>query len=138
MIFTVTNSNLIYSFSFTPEKIHIQINDTSNNLFMTCLEMPVEVLQIIEQQRQQFNTFHMPKFRWLKISGELNKRAVRLQLKVDMIYPTFSMPTLYQDQSTSISHGKTITMVHIHPVCLTINICRVRSGRWITVTASTN
>ena len=59
MIFTVTNSNLIYSFSFTPEKVHIQINDTSNNLFMTCLEMPVEVLQIIEQQRQQFNTFHM-------------------------------------------------------------------------------
>ena len=59
MRFTVTNSNLIYSFSFTPEKVHIQINDTSNNLFMTCLEMPVEVLQIIEQQRQQFNTFHM-------------------------------------------------------------------------------
>ena len=59
MIFTVTNSNLIYSFSFTPEKVHIQINDTSNNFFMTCLEMPVEVLQIIEQQRQQFNTFHM-------------------------------------------------------------------------------
>ena len=59
MIFTVTNSNLIYSISFTPEKVHIQINDTSNNLFMTCLVMPVEVLQIIEQQRQQFNTFHM-------------------------------------------------------------------------------
>ena len=59
MRFTVTNSNLIYSFSFTPEKLHIHINDTSNNLFMTCLEMPVEVLQIIEQQRQQFNSFHM-------------------------------------------------------------------------------
>ena len=26
---------------------------------MTCLEMPIEVLQIIEEQRQQFNTFHL-------------------------------------------------------------------------------
>ena len=58
MEFTVQNNSLLYSFSFTEETARISIKDLSNGLYEFVITLPITVWHIIEQQRQQFDTYH--------------------------------------------------------------------------------
>ena len=58
MEFTVQNNNLLYSFSFTEDIARIGVRDLSNGLFESVITLPITVWHIIENQRQQFVTYH--------------------------------------------------------------------------------
>ena len=58
MEFTVQNNNFLYSVSFTEEIAWIGLRDFSNGLNESLISLPLTVWQIVEHQRQQFNTYN--------------------------------------------------------------------------------
>ena len=58
MEFTVQNNNLLYSVSFTEDIARIGVRDLSNGLYESVITLPITVWHIIDQERQQFDTYH--------------------------------------------------------------------------------
>ena len=59
MIFSVQNSNLMYSVEFSPELVQIQVRETSSGVFLTRMDMPIQVWHMVEVMRSDFNEHHM-------------------------------------------------------------------------------
>ena len=56
------NNSLLYSVYFTEETAWISIRELSNGLYESVVTLPITVWHIIEQQRQQFETYHQGQF----------------------------------------------------------------------------
>ena len=59
MIFSVQNSNLMYSVEFSPDLVQIQVRETVSGFFLTQMGIRIQVWQMVEVMRMDFNEHHM-------------------------------------------------------------------------------
>ena len=59
MIFSVQNSNLIYSVEFSPDLVQIQMRETVSGVFLTQMDISIQVWHMVEVTRRDFNEHHM-------------------------------------------------------------------------------
>ena len=61
MIFSVQNSNLMYSVEFSPDLVQIQVRETVSGVFLARMDIPIQVWHMVEVMRRDFNEHHMMK-----------------------------------------------------------------------------
>ena len=59
MIFSVRNSNLLYSVQLSPDVVQVQVQATVSGLFLAGMDIPIQVWDIVEILRRDFNEHHM-------------------------------------------------------------------------------
>ena len=59
MIFSVQNSNLMYSVEFSPDLVQIQVRETVSGFFLTQMGIRIQVWHMVEVMRMDFNEHHM-------------------------------------------------------------------------------
>ena len=59
MIFSVQNSNLMYSVEFSPDLVQIQVRETVSGVFLTRMDIPIQVWHMAEVMQRDFNEHHM-------------------------------------------------------------------------------
>ena len=59
MIFSMQNSNLKYSVEFSPDLAQIQVRETVSRVFLAQMDIPIQVLHMVEVMRRDFNEHHM-------------------------------------------------------------------------------
>ena len=59
MIFSVQNSNLVYSVEFSPDLVQIQMRETVCGVFLARMDIPIQVWHMVEVMRRDFNEHHM-------------------------------------------------------------------------------
>ena len=59
MIFSVRNSNLLYSVELSPDVVQVQVQATVSGLFLAGMDIPIQVWDIVEILRRDFNEHHM-------------------------------------------------------------------------------
>ena len=59
MIFSVQNSNLMYSVEFSPDLVQIQVRETLSGVFLARMDIPIQVWHTVEVMRSDFNEPHM-------------------------------------------------------------------------------
>ena len=59
MIFSVQNSNLMYSVEFSPDLVQIQVRETVSGVFLARMDIPIQVWHMVEVMRWDFNEHHM-------------------------------------------------------------------------------
>ena len=59
MIFSVQNSNLMYSVEFSPDLVEIQLRETVSGAFLTQMDVPIQVWHMVEVMRRDFHEHHM-------------------------------------------------------------------------------
>ena len=80
MEITVRNSSRLYSFSFTEETARISIRDLSNGLYESVITLPITVWHIVENQRQQFDSYHQGQVSITK--NQLGTQAIGYKIAV--------------------------------------------------------
>ena len=91
MEYTVQNNSLLYSVSFIEEIAWIGVRHLSSGLYESVITLPITVRQIIEHQRQQFDTNHQGHVpitenqRWDK--NLMLLAAITILKIMDMIFP---------------------------------------------------
>ena len=59
MIFSVQNSNLMYSVKFSPDLVQIQVRETVSGVFLARMFIPIQVWHLVKVMRMDFNEHHM-------------------------------------------------------------------------------
>ena len=59
MIFSVQNSNLMFSVEFSPDLVQIQVRETVSGVFLTRMDIPIQAWHMVEVMRRDFNDNHM-------------------------------------------------------------------------------
>ena len=59
MIFSVQNSNLMYSVEFSPNLVQRQVRETVSGVFLARMVIPIQVWYMVEVMRRDFNEHHM-------------------------------------------------------------------------------
>ena len=59
MIFSVQNSNLMYSVEISPDLVQIQVRETVSDVFLARMHIPIQVWHIMEVMRWDFNEHHI-------------------------------------------------------------------------------
>ena len=59
MIFSVQNSNLMYSVEFSPDLVQIQVRETVSGVFLAQMDIPIQVWHMVEVMRRDFSEHHM-------------------------------------------------------------------------------
>ena len=59
MIFSVQNSNLMFSVEFSPDLVQIQVRETVSGVFLARMDIPIQVWHMVEVMRRDFNEHHM-------------------------------------------------------------------------------
>ena len=59
MIFSVQNSNLMYSVELSPDLVHIQVRETVSGVFLAQMDFPIQVWHMVEMMRRDFNEHRM-------------------------------------------------------------------------------
>ena len=59
MIFSVQNSNLMYSVEFSPDLVQIQVRETVSGVFLARMDIPIQVWHMVEVMQRDFNEHHM-------------------------------------------------------------------------------
>ena len=59
MIFSVQNSNLMFSVEFSPDLVQIQVRETVSGVFLARMDIPIQVWHMVEVMRKDFNEHHM-------------------------------------------------------------------------------
>ena len=62
MIFLAQNSNLMYSVEFSPDLVQTQVRETVSGVFLTRMDIPIQVWHMVEVMRRDFNEYHMMPF----------------------------------------------------------------------------
>ena len=52
MIFSVQNSNLMYSVEFSPDLVQIQVRETVSGVFLARMDIPMQVCDMVEVMRR--------------------------------------------------------------------------------------
>ena len=63
MIFSVQNCNLKYSVEFLPDIVQIKVRETVSGIFLARMDIPIQVLPIVEAMRRVFIEHHMRQLR---------------------------------------------------------------------------
>ena len=58
MIFSVQNSNLMYSIEFSPVLVQIQVQETVSGVFLLGMGIPIQVWHMVEVTQTDFNEHH--------------------------------------------------------------------------------
>ena len=58
MIFSVQNSNLMYSVGFSRDLVHIQVREPFCGVFLFRMDIPIQVWLIVEVMQRDFNEHH--------------------------------------------------------------------------------
>ena len=91
MEYPVQNNSLLYSAPFIREIARIWVRDLSSGLYESVITLPITVWQIIEHQRQQFDTYHQG-----QVPITVNQRwdikllllvAITILMLMDLIFP---------------------------------------------------
>ena len=56
MIFSVQNSNLMYSVEFSPDLVQIQVRETVSGVFLARRDVPIQVWHMVEVMRRHHMT----------------------------------------------------------------------------------
>ena len=59
MIFSVQNSNLMYSAEFSPDLVQNQVRETVSGVFLARMDIPIQVWHMVEVIRRDFTEHHM-------------------------------------------------------------------------------
>ena len=59
MIFSVQNSNLMYSVEFSPDLVQIQVRETVSRVLLARMDIPIQVWHVLEVMRRDFSEHHM-------------------------------------------------------------------------------
>ena len=59
MIFSVQNSNLMYSVEFSPDLVKVQVRETVSRVFLARMDIPIQVWHMVEVMRRDFSEHHM-------------------------------------------------------------------------------
>ena len=59
MIFSVQNSNLMFSVEFSPDLVQIQVRETVSGVFLARMDIPIQVWHMVKVMRKDFNEHHM-------------------------------------------------------------------------------
>ena len=59
MIFSVQNSNLMFSVEFLPDLVQIQVQEKVSGVFLARMDIPIQVWHMVEVMRRDFNEHHM-------------------------------------------------------------------------------
>ena len=59
MIFSVQNSNFMYSAIFSPDLVQIKVRETVSGVFLARMDIPIQVWHMVEVMRRDFNEHHM-------------------------------------------------------------------------------
>ena len=59
MIFSVQNSNLMYSVELSPDLVEIQVRKTVSGVFLARMDIPIQVWHMVEVMRRDFSEHHM-------------------------------------------------------------------------------
>ena len=59
MIFSVQNSNLMYSVDFSPDLVQIQVRETGSGVFLARMDIPIQVWYMVEVMQRDFQEHHM-------------------------------------------------------------------------------
>ena len=59
MIFSVQNSNLMFSVEFSPALVQIQVRETVCGVFLARMDIPIQVWHMVEVMRRDFSEHHM-------------------------------------------------------------------------------
>ena len=59
MIFSVQNSNLMYSVEFSPDLVQIQVREAVSGVFLAQLHISIQMWQMLELMQGEFNEHHM-------------------------------------------------------------------------------
>ena len=59
MIFSVQNSNLIFSVEFSPDLVQIQVRETVSGVFLAHMDIPIQFWHMVEVMQTNFNGHHM-------------------------------------------------------------------------------
>ena len=86
MIFSVQNSNLMYSVEFSPDHL-IQERETVSGVFLTQMDIPIQVWHMVEVMRRDFNDYHMTQVPMTKNQLEEMQMMEEVSDHVGMNYP---------------------------------------------------
>ena len=59
MIFSVQNSNLMYSVEFWPDLVQIQVRERVSGVFLARMDSPMQVWHMVEVMQRDFDEHHM-------------------------------------------------------------------------------
>ena len=59
MIFSVQNSNLMYSVEFSPDLVQIRVRETVSGVFLARMDILIQVWHMVDVMRRDFNEHHM-------------------------------------------------------------------------------
>ena len=59
MIFSVQNSNFVYSLEFSPDLVQVHMRETVSGVFLARMNIPIQVWQMVEVMRRDFSEHHM-------------------------------------------------------------------------------
>ena len=87
MIFSVHNSNLMYSVEVSPDLVQIQVRETVSGVFLTRMDIPIQVWHMVEVMRRHFNENHMMQVPITKNQLETMQMMEEVSDRVGMNYP---------------------------------------------------
>ena len=59
MIFSVQNSNLMYSLDFSPDLVQLQVRETVSEVFLAQMDVPIQIWHMVEVMQRDFCEHHM-------------------------------------------------------------------------------
>ena len=59
MIFSVQNSNLMFSVDFLPDLVQIQVRETVSGVFLARIDISTQVWHMLELMHRHFNEHHI-------------------------------------------------------------------------------
>ena len=83
MIFSVQNSNLMYS----PDLVQTQVRETVSVVFLTRMVIPIQVWHMVEVMRRDFNEHHMTQVPMTENQLEEMQMMEEVSDHVGMNYP---------------------------------------------------
>ena len=87
MIVSVQNSNLMYSVEFSPDLVQIQVRERVSGVFLTRMDIPIQVWHMVEVMLRDFNEHHMTQVPMTENQLEEKQMMEEVSDHVGMNYP---------------------------------------------------
>ena len=87
MIFSVQNSNLMYSVEILPDLVQTQVRETVSGVFLAQMDIPIQVWHMVEVMQRDFNEHHLTQVPMTENQLEEMQMMEEVAEHVGMIYP---------------------------------------------------
>ena len=87
MIFSVQNSNLMYSVDFSPDLVQIKVQETISGGFLARMDVSIQVRLMLEVMRRDFQEHHMTQVPMTENQLEEMQMIEKVSEHVVMNYP---------------------------------------------------